>query len=146
MKHSSARRSNLFLMEMILAILFFALASMVCMKLFAAAHDLSRKTSDSNFAMTAVKSAVSYFEAGDGSLESLMSAYPDSTSEDSTLTVYYDKNQRLCTQSEAFYRIKVTIKSSSEQLTVATITAYDSGQEELFALDASCYQPIKVGD
>ena len=146
MKHSSARRSNLFLMDMILAILFFALASMVCMRLFAAAHNLSRKTSDSNFAMTAVKSAVSYFEAGDGSLESLMTEYPDSTLENSVLTVYYDKNQRLCTQSESVYRIKISIKSSSKQLTVATITAYDSGQQDLFALDASCYQPIKVGD
>lgn len=146
MKRSLTRRSNLFLMEMIFAILFFALASTVCIKLFAAAHNLSQKTTDCNHAMTAVKSAVSFFETGDGSLESLTQNYPDSKLEDSLLTVYYDKNWKLCTQNKSAYQMKICTKSSSKQLTVATITAYNSKQEALFSLDASCYEPIKVGD
>ena len=59
MKRTLPKRSNLFLMEMIIAILFFALASAVCMQFFAKSKILSMETSAKNHAMIVAKSAAS---------------------------------------------------------------------------------------
>ena len=49
MNHS---KSGLFLMELIISILFFSLASAVCIRLFAHAHIISRETVNQNNAIT----------------------------------------------------------------------------------------------
>ena len=41
MKHSSNNRSGLFLLEIVIAILFFAIVSAVCLRAFAKSHTLS---------------------------------------------------------------------------------------------------------
>ena len=48
MKHS---RSSLFLMELLISLLFFSLASAVCIRLFAKSHLISRDTINQNNAI-----------------------------------------------------------------------------------------------
>ncbi len=66
MKHS---RSSLFLMELIVAILFFSLASAVCMQLFAKAHTLSKKSINENHAVNEAVSLAETFLACGGDAE-----------------------------------------------------------------------------
>lgn len=144
MKRPLPKRSNLFLMEMIMAILFFALAGMVCMQLFLKARGLSRDTTATNRAITLVKSVASTFEAGNGSLESLLDSYPYASLEDSTLEVFYDANWQPCDRKKYVYRMQMTVKEPKKNPAVCTITVTDSDKKKLFSLDASCYQPIKA--
>lgn len=60
MKHS---KSGLFLMEIMFSILFFSIASAVCLQLFARAHTLSHDASVLDAAVTACQSAASVLEA-----------------------------------------------------------------------------------
>ena len=46
MKRTPAKRSSLFLLELIIAILFFSLTSAVCVQFFARAHQISRQTQE----------------------------------------------------------------------------------------------------
>ena len=46
MKRTPAKRSSLFLLELIIAILFFSLTSAVCVQFFARAHRISRQTQE----------------------------------------------------------------------------------------------------
>ena len=51
MKGTSAKRSSLFLLELIIAILFFSLTSAVCVQIFVRAHLISRQTQELNTAL-----------------------------------------------------------------------------------------------
>lgn len=146
MKRTLPKRSNLFLMEMILAILFFSLASAVCMQLFVKARTLSQKTSQQNHAMSIAKSAASVFEAGDGTLDNLLSEYPNSMSDGTELTIYFDENWDLCSSNDSRYRMTIQPDQQEDGLTLADIHVEDSRQTELFEMTASCYQSRKVGE
>ena len=54
MKRTPAKRSSLFLLELIIAILFFSLTSAVCVQFFARAHQISRQTQELNAALEKV--------------------------------------------------------------------------------------------
>jgi hypothetical protein len=56
-------KSGLFLMELVIAIGFFAVASAVCAQLFADAHTTSKKGSDLSMAVVAAESAAEEFKA-----------------------------------------------------------------------------------
>ena len=51
MKRTPAKRSSLFLLELIIAILFFSLTSAVCVQFFARAHQISRQTQELNYTL-----------------------------------------------------------------------------------------------
>lgn len=68
MKHS---KSSLFLMELIIALLFFSLASTVCIRLFVNAHSLSAQTVDQNYAVNYAQNMAEAFIGCDGDLQSL---------------------------------------------------------------------------
>ena len=76
MKHS---KSSLFLMELIIALLFFSLASTVCIRLFVKAHSLSAQTVDQNYAVNYAQNMAEAFLGCDGDLPALQALLPDST-------------------------------------------------------------------
>ena len=51
MERTPAKRSSLFLLELMIAILFFCLASAVCVQIFVKAHTTSRETQELNTAL-----------------------------------------------------------------------------------------------
>lgn len=64
MKRTPAKRSSLFLLELIIAILFFSLTSAVCVQFFARAHRISRQTQELNAALEKVSGCTEIFLAG----------------------------------------------------------------------------------
>lgn len=87
MKHS---KSSLFLMELILALLFFSLASTVCIRLFVKSHTLSINTQDLNYAVTQSQNLAEAFIGFDGELPAMKSLFEASklNADNSMLTVY----------------------------------------------------------
>lgn len=73
------RSSNLslFLMELIMAIMFFSLSAAVCVRLFASAHILSENTKDLNNATIWSQNLAEVFTAEEGSLEKIAEHFPD---------------------------------------------------------------------
>ena len=63
----NSSKSSLFLIELIIAILFFAIGSAVCVRAFVKAHDLSMRAKDLSFASAQASSAASVLEYTDGS-------------------------------------------------------------------------------
>ena len=63
-------KSALFLMELIIVILFFALTSAVCMRVFIKAHDVAHDTESANYAVLwADNAAECFYEFGEGGQE-----------------------------------------------------------------------------
>lgn len=87
MKHS---KSSLFLMELILALLFFSLASTVCIRLFVKSHTISTNTQDLNYAVTQSQNLAESFIGFDGDMQAMKSLFETSklNADNSLLTVY----------------------------------------------------------
>ena len=106
MNRSSNSKSSLFLMEMMIAILFFSLASAVCLRMFTKSSQMSKDTTNLNRAVGQAGNAAELLKAagqssGTDIIEDakkgfpgsafLMSEYPDAVLEESSLLVFYDE-------------------------------------------------------
>ena len=98
MKHS---RSSLFLMEMIIAILFFSLASAVCIQLFAKSHLLSTQTVNKNHAVIWTQNLAESYLAVEGDLDTMQDLFsPSQRTDENTLTLYFDSQWNLCSSGD----------------------------------------------
>ena len=81
MERTPAKRSSLFLLDLMIAILFFCLASAVCVQIFVKAHTTSRETQELNTALEKVSGYTELFLA-------------DALTEDTE--VFYDADWQEC--------------------------------------------------
>lgn len=113
MKPSPNRRVFLFLMEIVIAILFFAVAGAVCLRTFARSHTLSSSASDLNFAASNIQNVAELLKASDRSslkdpdqiTDMLSFAYDDITVSDEQWNISCD----------AGYTILITRQSENSQ-------------------------------
>lgn len=136
----SSSKSGLFLIEMMVSILFLALASGVCVNLFVKAHTVGKESRDVSAAISCAQSAAETFKACDGDmqkLEQLLNASDDGVG---TLSVYYDANWAVTSDEKAPYRVRIEPVSGS--LEGAQITVRKTGRvQALWQLDVKKYVP-----
>ena len=83
--------SSLFLLELILAVLFFSVASALCIQIFTKAHLMSQDARDLNFAVNEVSSMAEQMS--------------DGTWQDAA--AYYDSSYASCEKADAVYVLTV---------------------------------------
>lgn len=86
------RRSTLFLMELMLAILLFCLAATVCVQVFVKSHMLEKESTVLNQAVFASTSVAEIFRSSDDYEELLLAEFPHAVSEDGSYLISYDDN------------------------------------------------------
>lgn len=112
-------KSSLFLIELIISILFFSLASAACIQLFVKAHLLDKKTQETNQIVMWTQNLAELWYASDGEIypiyERLVLDYDVQDSSillvdnDRKLFLYFDKDWKLCdisNQDAIAYRIE----------------------------------------
>ena len=107
--------SSLFLLELILAVLFFSVASAHCIQIFTKAHLMSQDARDLNFAVNEVSSMAEQISAG--TLHSDTAASSDDTASDPSTQMpddslqdaaaYYDSGYASCEKADAVYVLTV---------------------------------------
>lgn len=147
MKKSPPKPSNLFLLELILAIFFFSLASAVCIRLFVQARSLTLESHKKNQALICAKNLSALFESREGSLTAIAENFSQCRLEDSSLEIYYDENWDPCPENKSTYLAALTISDSSyeKHFLEGEIQIYED-QDLLSVLDVSCYIPIEAGE
>lgn len=143
MKHQSARRSSLFLMELILAILFFSLASAVCIRLFVKAHTIGNDTQNLNRAVTQSQSAAEILSGCDGNLSDLQTFFPESRADGSQLTVYYTDTWSYTEASSYTYRMEITCEKDTDPVQYK-ITVLNRDGSEIYELHTAYHTPVKI--
>lgn len=83
--------SSLFLLELILAVLFFSVASALCIQIFTKAHLMSQDARDLNFAVNEVSS--------------MAEQMPDDSLQNAA--AYYDSSYASCEKADAVYVLTV---------------------------------------
>ena len=101
MERTPAKRSSLFLLELMIAILFFCLASAVCVQIFVKAHTISRETQELNTALEKVSGYTELFLA-------------DALTEDQK--IYYDADWQECSEDKASYLIEIQVEPDGKLL------------------------------
>lgn len=97
-------KSSLFLIELIISILFFSLASAACIQLFVKAHLLDKKTQETNQIVMWSQNLAELWYASDGEIypvyERLVADYDVQHSylsnDRRTITLYFNKDWKLC--------------------------------------------------
>lgn len=139
-------KSSLFLMELIIAILFFALASGICIQLFVYAHNKTRDSRDLSLAMTQCESAAELYRASQGNLSAL--AEPLSAQGGgSVLTCYYNEHGVFCPPESGAYQMLLR-ETGEDTLSTLFIEVYAlSGRQTptaVYTLTVSVHKPYRA--
>jgi len=131
MNRQPSRRSSLFLMELILAILFFTLAAAICIRFFVKSHMLEQDSIALNHAVTSAASAAELVRSDEDPLRLLQELFPESTVEGDTGFLYYDKTWQPCSPSLAVYTLRLDLE---------TAEGFRIGNIEVTDTDRSLYE------
>lgn len=118
-------------MELIVAILFFSLASTVCIQLFARSHKLSRQTVNQNRAVIQAQNLAEIFFAADGDVAQMKNMFPANAADtaDNTFVIYLNPDWEECETNVTRYIAKLTAFSENDDLIEADIVVYESDSE-----------------
>ncbi len=121
MKHS---KSALFLMELIITIFFFSLASTVCIQLFTKAHLLSKQTVNENEAVIHAQNLAECFLATEGDIPRIKALLEATSSESSkdTILLFFDEEWLACDETGAHYVASLIAHPEADGLIAADIS------------------------
>jgi hypothetical protein len=146
LNHNPSRRSSLFLLELMIAILFFCLCSAVCVRLFVQSHTVSAHTQELSMAMNQTKSFAEIFRSEDKYLEILKEQFPSGiiSLETNSFTVYYDRDWAACVgadaDDEAVYAVSMRVSEESGGMSLADFEAVSiSDQERIYQFETEKY-------
>ena len=133
--------SSLFLMELIIAILFFSLASTVCIQLFVKAHLLTERSVNINQSILWTQNLAEGFLNSDGDLTKMRELF-DEKSElgDDHISLFFDSdwNPVAAGADSARYEVKLKLMGSDTPLVTAQICSTDlkqtMGTEPIYTL------------
>lgn len=138
--NNAKSRTSLVLMEIIVTILFFSLASAVCVKLFVHSHLISEDTRRLNKAIGITQSISEIMNGTDGSISEIRKFFPDAEGDDNYFVIYYDSNFNETFDDEnAEYAADVTVTNVGRlyNMTVTFVTLPDC--ETVYTLKSSKY-------
>ncbi len=96
-------RASLFLMELMISILFFAISGAVCIQLFVKAHTINELTEDKSKATLIAQDICEYYHYTDGDKAEMLSYYWDFEESDDSILLYFTENGSICSKVGAAY-------------------------------------------
>ncbi len=139
MKHRNrAQSSSLFLLELILAILFFSLASAVCVQFFVKSHLLSRDARNLNYAVNECSGIAEIVNASDGAEDALAfigQLYESAKTDDaSSICVYYSDEFTPCSPVDSSYSLLAVLSEENGMLTADISMAETASGSPIYRL------------
>lgn len=110
------RKSTLFLLELILGIFIFSIASAICIQLFVKAHTISKDTTALNAALVQTQNAAAVLDSSNGSMEALKTAFPKGKLTGDTFLLYFDAKHQICEEKDAAFSLHVTAGGTDSML------------------------------
>ncbi|MGN0483036.1 MAG: hypothetical protein ACI4HI_05760 [Lachnospiraceae bacterium] len=107
MQKISPSRPMTFLLELLVTILLFSIASAVCIQFFVKAHQISVQTEEWNHGIQICENAAEIFSSGDSSFDSLLKQYPNATLAENVFSLFYNKDFQPCDSQNANYYLEV---------------------------------------
>lgn len=130
------RRSNasLFLMELMIVVLFFALGSSICIQVFAKAQQTGQEARELTFASREASTAAALIRSSGGDLTGLTKIWPDCEGSGAAVTVWFDEDYEPCPSGDGVYIMSVH-STCNEGTGSAAITVSRKDDAAIFSMD-----------
>lgn len=135
-------KSALFLMELILAIFFFSLASAVCIQLFVKAHLIGVSTTNKNHGILWAQNIAETYTGTDADFDATVSALNAIPVSDQSFCLYFDSDWNPASSENAAFIASVSTESI-DNMSTAKITLTDASNDIIYQLSVSKHQPLK---
>lgn len=143
---SGMRKSSLFLIELLIAILFLALCSAICIRFFVNAHLLGEESYNQTQCVTAAQNIAEAFEAcvddapisDVSALATQLAAfflYADSG--DSSVRIYYDRTFQPCPQQDCVFIADIAFSSSPHLISADIHIIKAENQTSVYSLQTA---------
>lgn len=143
MKLSGKRGSELFLMELILAILFFSIASAVCVRLYADARLISETTKAENIGVSRLDSFASVLCTDPADPASAVERLaPEAALDEASALIGYDASWNACSPDTAAYTIKINWSIHNNMMTAELSLCRASDNTQLHSLLVEKHIPL----
>ncbi|HIW21114.1 MAG TPA: hypothetical protein H9887_03735 [Candidatus Dorea intestinavium] len=143
MKRRTVNRANILLMEIIIALLFFSVASAVCIQIFVKAHLLGQDSKALNFATTQTSSMAELLRYSNDAPSTLSPYYGELSKEYGGYCIYFDKKYNICEKEDYFYRILIISKPKEDFTTHILYASTKDSREPYYKLPVVAYKPQK---
>lgn len=134
----STSKSALFLMELMIAILFFSVAGAVSIQLFVSSHLLSESTVNTNQSILHSQTIAEAFTGTNADILELQKTLQASPIGESSLELYFDQDWKACNEAIAHFTATVSLRNESG-LSYADIVFSDNTGLVLYQLTVSHY-------
>lgn len=123
-------KSQIFLLEFIIVVLFFTICSTICISVFIKADRISKDSSRDVNALIVAQNAAECFKASD-------SADPGeylkiNEIKDGNYFIYYDKEFDAADKNSATYTLKINLAETDENIVTAGISVYEEKEKTAF--------------
>lgn len=124
-RKNRAQSSSLFLLELILAILFFSIASAVCVQFFVKSHLMSRNARNLNYAVNECSAVAELVTASDGVEDAcslILTLYEEAQIAETyppDIRIDYDETFAPCRAGEGAYTLLVSFTEENQMLTAS---------------------------
>lgn len=117
MKRKQAKRSEIFLLELIIVILFFCVTAAVCVRLFVKSHIISQDTKNLNMAVNQVTEVAEVFRLGADMQEFVSRQFQgyEKGTEGSLYYIYYNENWEPDEKEAAVFCLTVEIQEEGQE-------------------------------
>ena len=132
-------KSSLFLLEIMLNILFFAVLVTICLQLFFKAHNLSTDTSALHRAVTTCTSIAEVYQSNPDGEEMILNIYPDAIILNNTIIIYFDYTFTPCAEFESSYRAILSNNAKEQALEISFFRQEET--DAIYHLSVSSYSP-----
>ena len=149
MNHSSNSHSRIFLMELIIAVLFFSLASAVCLRMFAASRQISKDAVKQNMAMTQAGNAAELLKYAHSQNENfpacILEQYPYAVTDTAEITVYFDEDWIHCAIENAVFLLQIVQVPTEDDIIPYQIAVWDTTDNNaaIYTLDLKLHTPFQ---
>ena len=149
MKHS---RSSLFLMELLISLLFFSLASAVCIRLFAKSHLISRDTINQNNAIVQAQNLAETWLATEGNMQEINRLLERGVFSEDGLRIWllFDEDWAplsVNSEAESSYVAELLSSASASEdgLLHATVSVYENQGNVIYSLELAHHVSVRRG-
>lgn len=129
MKKNTPSKSSLFLIELIIAILFFTIASGICIQLFSKSFLLSQSSKNLSTASRLVSNTAEVLESCGGYLEETQSLFPESVTDGDSILFYYNASWEKCSEADGKFTLIATVTGDASAKSVS-ISSYETKKPE----------------
>lgn len=142
MRRNYSRRSGILLMEVIMAICFFAIAGAVCMQVLAKTHTISEQTRDLDFAVTQTASIADLLAVEADAGAALTPYYPDLVTDSGRYLLFFNEIGETTGSTGYYYQIIIQPTDRSAPLPAYHISLMKhNAMTPVYELDVTSFQP-----